>query len=373
MSKTPEKTENRSTRTMAADVVAKLQKKHGKHIVQLASEVPAMDVTFIPTGIFGLDYALGGGFAAGRVHVVYGQKSSCKTSVVCKTIASVQNRCATCQGVRGESGKCKCGEYREGVVAYLDVEGTYDKTWAARLGVDNSRLLFTRPEYAEQAIDVADALMRSGECDLLCIDSIAFLSVAKELEESAEKIGVGDQARLMGKGIRKFTAALNWLANEHKGRKPTLLLVNQLRMKVGLMFGNPEVQPGGLAHGYAASTETLFRSGKYTMDESTDRPLFADFHFKVDKNKTATPKVEGDFRLQLSDTEHKKMGESADEGFIVKMSEKYGLLERQGKSGSITFCGKQFSKLDAVEQALVEDKVLYTQATEALMTILLAL
>lgn len=365
--------DGRTAATMFSDVVTKLQKKHGVHVIQLASEAPAMEAVFIPTGIFALDYALGGGFAAGRVHVVYGQKSSAKTTVVLKTIASAQQRCATCQKVPDAAGKCACGSYRETVVAYLDVEGTFDKNWAAKLGVDNTRLLFTRPEFAEQAIDVADALMRSGECDMICIDSIAFLSVAKELEESAEKDGVGAQARLMGKGIRKFTAALNWLANEHAGRKSTILLVNQLRMKVGLMFGNPEVQPGGLAHGYAASTETLFRSGKYTMDEATDRPLFADFHFKVDKNKTATPKVEGDFRLMLADTDHKKVGEGADEGFIVKMSEKYGLLERQGKSGTITFCGQQFRTLELVEQALVENRELYKQATESLMLILLAL
>lgn len=364
--------EGRTTTAMGSDAVTRLKKKHGAHVIQLASEAPAMEISFIPTGIFALDYALGGGFAAGRVHVVYGQKSSAKTTVLLKTIASAQKRCATCQGLPIDN-KCKCGKFRETVVAYLDVEGTFDKNWAAKMGVDNTRLLFTRPEYAEQAIDVADALIRGGECDMICIDSIAFLSVAKELEESAEKIGVGAQARLMGIGVRKFTAALNWLANEHAGRKPTIMLVNQLRMKVGLMFGNPEVQPGGLAHGYAASSETLFRSGKYKMDESTDRPLYADFHFKVDKNKTATPKIEGDFRMMLSDTDHKQVGSSADEEVIAKLSEKYGLLERQGKSGAITFCGKQFRSMELVEQAMVEDRALYDQASEALMTIMLAL
>lgn len=365
--------DGRTSTALASDVVQKLKKKHGVNVIQLASEAPAMEISFIPTGIFALDYALGGGFAAGRVHVVYGQKSSAKTTVVLKTIASAQKRCATCQSLPTEAGKCKCGKFRETVVAYLDVEGTFDKNWAAKMGVDNTRLLFTRPEYAEQAIDVADALIRGGECDMICIDSIAFLSVAKELEESAEKIGVGAQARLMGIGVRKFVSALNWLANEHSGRKPTIMLVNQLRMKVGLMFGNPEVQPGGLAHGYAASSETLFRSGKYKMDEATDRPLYADFHFKVDKNKTATPKIEGDFRMMMSDTDHKKVGDSADEELIAKMCEKYGLLERAGKGGVITFCGKQFRSMELAEQALVEDRAMYKQATDSLMFLLLAL
>lgn len=363
---------DRVASVLAAAWTAKLKKKFGVNVLTTASDAKGTVVQRLPSEIFALDYALGGGFAAGRVNVLYGMKSSGKTTILQKTLGSAQSRCANCftKAIGGE--KCQCGDYRESVVALLDVEGAYDRAWASKLGVNSSRVLYNRPEFAEQALDVAEALLRSQEVDVLAIDSIAFLSGLKELEESTEKDQVGTQARLLGKGIRKFVAALNWQANESSGRKTTVFLINQIRMKVGLMFGNPEVQPGGLAPGFAATTETLCRSGKFNVDEATGRPLYVDLHCRVEKNKVSPAKLECDIRLMLSDTETKKVGEFYDEEIVVKLAEQYGLLERQGKAGMITMLGRQFRTYDLVEQEMLKDREYFTLASNSLMSILLA-
>lgn len=356
---------------LASVWAGKLKKKFGANVLTTASEAKGTRVLRLPTKMFALDYALGGGFPVGRVNVLYGMKSSGKTTVLLKTIAQAQKRCANCYTeLTNHSPDCKTP--REVVAAYIDVESAFDRDWAEKLGVDCSRLLFNRPEYAEQALDVGEALLRSGECDLLAIDSIAFMSGLKELEDSTEKDQVGTQARLLGKGVRKFISALNWQANDFDGRKTTVFLINQIRMKVGVMFGNPEIQPGGLAPGFAATTETLFRSGKYNVDDTTGRPLYVDLNFRVEKNKVSPAKIEGVLRLVLAETETKKQGDSYEEEFVVKMAEQYGLLERPTKSGTITLMGKTFRTLDSVEQELLKDRAFYDLVSEALMLVLLA-
>jgi recombination protein RecA len=326
-----------------------------------------MEVLRIPTGIFALDYALGGGFPAGRVNTVYGQKSSAKTTTLLKAIGQAQTLCAICFTLL--EGGCKCGENRDAVAAFIDIEGTFEKSWAEAHGVQMDRLLISRPEYAEQGLDIAEAMLRSNECDILVIDSIAFLTAMKEIEESTEKDLVGTQARLLGKGIRKFVSALNQMANENAGRKPTIFLVNQIRQKVGLIFGNNEVQPGGMAPGFAASTETKFWSGKYKIDDDTKRTLSAEMNFRVEKNKTSAARMEGTFTLILAETATKKMGAVYDEDFLISMGEQIGLVERKGVVWHVL--GKEFRKKEDMETALLTDLAFAAEMRKVLMQVLL--
>lgn len=352
---------------LASDLIGKLKKKHGETALLRASDFNVQHVPRVPTGIFDLDYALGGGFPLGRISIVYGPKSAAKTTLFLKTIANAQKMCSNCNTML-EEGKCKCGSYRETVVAYIDVEGALDLTWAQRLGVDTEAMLLSVPEYAEQALDLGEALLRSGEVDVLVIDSIAFLSPQKEVEESVEKETMGQQSRLVGKGVRKFVAALNGVGKE-TGRRPTVLFTNQIRFKLGMLFGNPETQPGGQAPGFASSVEVRVSPLKYEHDEMTKKPMWADFRFKVEKNKTFGAKMEGEYKLILADTETKQVGETADEGAMVEWGEKFGVITRDGGYNCL---GRKFRIKAELEKALETDKVLKKELRECLLPILIA-
>lgn len=369
-----ESDKSRFSQVLASETIAKIQKKYGSTMLIKAADDRHQDMPRIPTGIFPLDYALGGGWPAGRVNTIYGPKSSSKTTTLLKTVAQAQRMCASCFTFNatsdGEVIGCKCGSYREMVCSFIDVEGTYEKGWAKHNGVDDSRLLYSKPDFAEQALDISEALIRSGDVDILILDSLAFLTPIKEIEESVEKETMGVQPRLIGKGVRKLNAALNTVKNEH-GRYPTVFFTNQIRMKLGVMFGNPETTPGGMAPGFVSTTEVKVWPGKYAMDEATSgRPLHVDMNFRVEKNKSGPAKMEGHYRLILMDTEVKKVGDVYDEDQIVNLAQKYGLVEGAGPSWRCM--GDQFAGKSLIEKKLLQDPTYKRKVADALMTILLA-
>jgi recombination protein RecA len=263
---------------------------------------------------------------------------------------------------------CKCKKAREFVIAFLDVEGTLDIPWAKSIGVDTDRLLLSIPEYAEQSLDIAEALVRSGECDILVLDSIAFLTPQKEIEESIEKDMMGVQPRIVGRGIRKFIAAVNGVGNE-TGRRPTIFFTNQIRMMLGVMFGNPETQPGGKAPGYAAATETKLWPGKYEMDEGTKKPTNVEINFRIEKNKTSGAKMEGSFKLCTSDQPDKKKGDVYDEEQMIDWGEREGLIVR---SGGYQCNGETFRVKADLEKRLIQDSMFKMKLWQAVMPKILA-
>ena len=321
---------DRLTKLLASELMAKIHKKHGGSILMRASDFKVQERPRISTGIFPLDYALGGGFPVGLVSTLFGNKSSSKTTTFLRSISNAQKMCSTCyKYLTDEAWGCRCKVPRDFVIAYMDVEGTLDIPWAKSLGVDTDKMIISIPEYAEQTFDISEALVRSGECDILVIDSIAFLTPQKEIEESIEKDQMGIQPRIVGRGIRKFIAAVNGVGNE-SGRRPTVWFTNQIRQKLGIMFGNPDVQPGGNAPGFAAATETKVSAGKYEMDDVTKKPLAVEINFRVEKNKTSGAKMEGTYRMYTSDTSLKKKGDIDDDAQIVSHAERIGLVHRDG-------------------------------------------
>jgi recombination protein RecA len=365
------KPETRISRLLESQAFASIQKQFGASAITLATEKKVDHVPRLSSRILQLDYALGGGWPIGRINTIYGHKSTGKSTLCTLAAASAQQTCRTCLTPIGPpDGMCQCGKFADMSVVYIDVEGTYEGGWGRNLGCDPEKLLISRPDYAEQALDILEALIRSQECDVIILDSIAFLTPAKEIEKSVAEDMVGAQARVSGKAVRKFVAAMNAVGNQQGGWKPTIFLTNQIRMKVGLLFGNPETQPGGLAWGFAASNEVRVNNGKYKMDEDSGRPLYVDIPFKVDKNKTGVPKMEGNFRMMLSDTETKVKGQIADEGFILTQLERLGILTGGGSSwkiGDETWKGKKY-----IEQQLATDPVFSHKIRNMLMTVLLA-
>jgi len=363
--------EDRLKALMSSELIKKIKKKHGSNILTPADEFRIKSVPRIPTGIFFYDYALGGGgFPAGRANIIWGHKSTGKTVLCFRAMGNAQKMCANCYTFPDEeTGECSCGDFRETLCAFLDVEGSWDHEWARLHGVNPDRVLLSVPEYAEQTLDIAEALLRSGDVDFLVIDSLAFLTPAKEIEESTAKALQAEQARVLGRGIRKFGAALNHMGSV-TGRRPTLLFTNQIRMKVGLLFGNPETQPGGLAPGFSATTETKTYGGKYEMDETTGRPIHVDLSFRVEKNKSAGAKIEGEWRLMLADTTIKRKGEVYDEPAMVDMGIRVSLVRKEG-SGWVCL-GEKYKSKSALLKRMVAEPALKKKYGDVLMATLTA-
>lgn len=332
-------------------------KAKGKTLLKKGSDVEHLKISRIPTGIFPLDYGLGGGFPAGRVSLVYGPRSSTKSTTLLRALGQAQKMCSTCWTYI-DDGKCSCGEARAVVAAYIDAEGAYKADWAAVHGVNTEDLIWSQPEYGELALDTLEFLLKSGECDLVVLDSLAFLTPIKEMEESHEKDTMASQARMIGKGMRKLVACLNLLGND-TGRRPTVLFCNQQRQKVGIVYGSNEVQSGGLATGYATSVEVKFGNGKYEVEEGDDgikRPLHVDVNFKIEKNKVSKPRIEGTYRMLLADNAKKTYGQLADEALIINMAERVGIAKKLENSTKWECMGETFRGKGAFEEYL-EDHI----------------
>jgi recombination protein RecA len=264
------------------------------------------------------------------------------------------------------------------VCGFIDVEGTFDKPWAARVGVDLLKLMLSQPEAAEQSLDIADALVRSCECDVMVLDSIAFLTPSKEISNSTEQETMGQQPRIVGKGVRKFVSGLNAVAL-HSERRPTIFLTNQIRMKIGVVFGNPETSPGGLAPGFASSVELKMKGGKFefeklTKEEETagkDRAVLeVELNFDVEKNKVDVAKRSGSFRLVLVDGETKKKGDVYDEDVLMEAAEEYGLIKKGGKGWDCL--GESFTAKSHVEKKLLTDPLFSQHLRTAALQVILA-
>ena len=218
----------------------KIEKEHGKGTIMKMGEEKVEDINVIPTGSLGLDLALGvGGYPRGRIIEIYGPESSGKTTLAIHAIAEAQ----------------KAG----GIAAFIDAEHAFDRFYAEKLGVDIDNLLISQPDSGEQALEVADQLIRSSAIDIIVIDSVAALTPKAELEGDMGENKVGLQARLMSQALRKLTASIN-------KTNTTCIFINQLREKIGVMFGTPETTTGGNALKFYASVRIDIRKSSSIKD-----------------------------------------------------------------------------------------------------------
>lgn len=240
----------------------KLDKAYGKGTVMRMSDAAIENIEAISSGSLGLDLALGvGGYPKGRVVEIYGPESSGKTTLALHAIAEAQ----------------KAG----GIAAFIDAEHAFDRFYAKNLGVDIDNLIISQPDYGEQALEIADNLVRSGAIDIIVIDSVAALTPKSEIEGEMGDSKMGLHARLMSQALRKLTASIS-------KTKCTMMFINQLREKIGIVFGNPEVTTGGNALKFYASIRVDIRRSTQIKD-SNGAVLGNKTRVKVVKNKVAPP------------------------------------------------------------------------------------
>ncbi|MEQ9290408.1 MAG: recombinase RecA [Cyclobacteriaceae bacterium] len=276
--------------------IDKLEKTYGKGSVMKLSDEKVLDIPSIPTGSLGLDIALGiGGIPRGRVTEIYGPESSGKTTLTMHCIAEAQKK--------------------GGLAAFIDAEHAFDKTYAERLGIDTENLLISQPDNGEQALEIAEHLIRSGAIDIIVIDSVAALVPKAELEGEMGDSKMGLQARLMSQALRKLTGAINKTGC-------ACIFINQLREKIGVMFGNPETTTGGNALKFYASVRLdIRRIGQ--IKESADNVMGNRTRVKVVKNKVAPPFKVVEFDIMYG-TGISKVGEIIDLGVELDVINKAG-------------------------------------------------
>ena len=303
-----------------------IQAKYGEGAIMKLGDAPKVDVDVIPTGSFALDLALGvGGFPRGRIIEVFGPESSGKTTLALHTVAEAQKK--------------------GGMAAYVDAEHALDPEYAKKIGVKINDLLISQPDTGEQALEIVENLIRSGSVDIVVVDSVAALTPRAEIEGDMDQQHVGLQARLMSHGLRKLSALV-------ARTKTVLIFINQIRMQIGIMFGNPEITPGGKALKFYSSVRTEIR--RAAQIKKGEEVIGNRARAKVVKNKVAPPFRTAEFDIMFNE------GISY-EGDVLNLGLKHELLKKSG--ASITYdstrLGQGFenAKLFLKENPKIRDEI----------------
>ncbi|MEX0931721.1 MAG: recombinase RecA [Candidatus Paceibacterota bacterium] len=300
--------------------IAQIKTKFGDEAIMTLGNKPHVNIDSVSTGSIGLDDALGvGGLPRGRIVEIYGPESSGKTTLSLHVIAEAQKK--------------------NGICAFIDAEHAMDPEYAGRLGVKIDELLISQPDTGEQALEITESLVRSGKVDVIVIDSVAALTPKDEIEGEMGAHHVGKQARLMSQALRKLTGIV-------AKSKTIVIFINQIRMQIGVMFGNPETTPGGKALKFYTSVRIDIR--RIAQIKKGDEIMGGRVRAKVVKNKVAAPFRNTEFDLMYNE------GISR-EGELIALGEKYGIVQKSGSSYSYgeTKLGRGY---DATRQLLKSEK-----------------
>lgn len=312
------------------ETIRSIKTKFGDDSIMTLSESKRVDIEAIPSGSIGLDEALGiGGYPRGRILEIYGPESSGKTTLALHAVAEAQ----------------KAG----GICAFIDAEHAMDPEYAGKLGVKLDELLISQPDNGEQALEIVESLVRTGKIDIIVIDSVAALTPRDEIEGEMGAHHVGKQARLMSQALRKLTGIVS-------KSKTVVIFINQIRMQIGVMFGNPETTPGGKALKFYTSVRLDIR--RIAQIKKGEEVVGGRHRVKVVKNKVASPFRTTEFDLIYGE------GISR-EGEILALGEKFKMIAKAGASYSYTPPGGDESTIvklgrgyDAARTTLKEDKKL---------------
>lgn len=324
--KAPPKTTGSGSDADIARAIAQIKTKFGDESIMMLGAQPKVDVNAIPTGSIGVDWALGiGGLPRGRIIEIFGPESSGKTTLSLHVVAEAQKK--------------------GGVCAVVDAEHALDPEYAKKLGVKIEELLVSQPDTGEQALEIVESLVRSGKIDVIVVDSVAALTPKDEIEGDMGAQHVGKQARLMSQALRKLTAIVS-------KTKTVIIFINQIRMQIGVMFGNPETTPGGKALKFYTSVRIDIR--RIAQIKKGDETMGGRHRVKIVKNKVAAPFRQTEFDMLYGE------GISR-EGEALALGEKLGLVEKSS-GGSYTLGEHKLGRgYDAARTFLRENKPILNQ------------
>lgn len=286
-------------KTQLQETIEAIKSKFGDESIMMLGEARKVDIDAVPTGSIGLDDALGiGGMPRGRIIEIYGPESSGKTTLALHVVAQAQKK--------------------GGICAFVDAEHALDPEYAKKIGVKTDELLISQPDTGEQALEITESLVRSGKISVIVIDSVAALTPKDEIEGDMGAHHVGKQARLMSQALRK-------LAGLCSKSKTIVIFINQIRMQIGVMFGNPETTPGGRALKFYASVRLDIR--RIAQIKKGEEIMGGRVRVKVVKNKVAAPFKMTEFDLMYNEG-------ISQEGEIIALGEKYGIISKSGTSYS---------------------------------------
>src|SRR3989339_121267 len=279
--------------------IKSIQTKFGESAIMKLGDSPKVNIEAVSTGSIGLDHALGiGGLPRGRIIEIFGPESSGKTTLALHAIAEAQKK--------------------DGICAFIDAEHALDPEYAKKLGVKIDQLLLSQPDTGEQALEIVESLVRSGNLDVIVIDSVAALTPKDEIEGDMGAQHVGKQASLMSQALRKLTAIVS-------KTKTIVIFINQIRMQIGVMFGNPETTPGGKALKFYTSVRIDIR--RIAQIKKGEEVMGGRIRVKVVKNKVAAPFKQTEFDLMYNEGISK-------EGEMLALGEKMGIVQKSGASYS---------------------------------------
>ena len=321
----PKKTEPKIAGLDIENTIKEIKAKFGDEAIMKLGDRPKVGIGAISTGSLGLDSALGiGGLPRGRVVEIFGPESSGKTTLALHVIAEAQKK--------------------GGICAFIDAEHAMDPDYSKKLGVKIEDLLLSQPDTGEQALDITESLVRSGKIDVIVIDSVAALTPKDEIEGDVGAYHVGKQARLMSQALRKLTAIT-------AKSKTLVIFINQIRMQIGVMFGNPETTPGGKALKFYTSVRLDIR--RIAQIKKGEEVVGGRVRVKVVKNKVAAPFKSTEFDLMYNEGISK-------EGEIIALGEKFDIIQKSGASYS--FGDHKLARgYDATRTYLKENKTVSNQ------------
>ena len=314
------------------DTLKSIQNKFGEGSIMKFGDSPKVGINVIPTGSIGLDMSLGvGGIPRGRIIEIFGPESSGKTTLSLHIVAEAQKK--------------------GGICAYVDAEHAMDPDYTKKLGVNINELLISQPDNGEQALEIVESLVRTGKIDVIVVDSVAALTPKDEIEGDMGAYHVGKQARLMSQALRKLTAIV-------ARSKTVVVFINQIRMQIGVMFGNPETTPGGKALKFYTSVRLDIR--KIAQIKKGEEVVGSRTRVKVVKNKVSAPFKQTEFDIIYGEGISK-------EGEIMALGEKFKIIEKSGNSYFYTASGEKSEKVklgvgyDSTRTFLKENKKIADQ------------
>lgn len=334
------------------DFISKINKSYKCDMIRVGGKFGAINIPRISSGVLSVDLAVGGGWPFGKIVTIGGDESTGKTLLALKACAEVENYDHL---TKKHKSQVEPMRFVKGKALLVDSEGAFEEEWAEAQGFDTEWHVVARPEYSEQAVDIVSMALQENIFDLIIVDSIAAMTPAKEIEESAEKAQMGIAAQINNKAYRKWLATLVKLSQTNQ-TGPCLMCLNNLRVEFGVLFGDPRCLVGGRQQKFASSIVIYTQPAKYGDTDEKESGI-VELRGVTKKNKTFPPRRNYSFNLILKDHADYKTGDIDNIDQLVFCGKKYRILTKKG--GKWMFGDKEFANEDAIKNRLRHSETLF--------------